>query len=62
MEVAIFLLASIYPFVPFVPSVANTLCPFVPFVAHRTSQKGLSTASATMMIAMSVVTELTVRK
>ena len=57
-----FLLASLYPFVPFVPSVANSLYPSVPSVAHRTSQKGLSTASATMMIAMSAVTELTARK
>ena len=79
MEVAIFFIASIYPFVPFVPFVANTIYPFVPsvpfvantiypfvpctpLVAHCTFQKGFSTASATMMIAMSAVTELTARK
>ena len=73
MEVAIFFITSIYPFVPSVPSVANSIYPFVPsvplnwlsctpLVAHCTSQKGFSTASATMMIAMNVVTELTVRK
>ena len=56
MEVAIFFVTSIYPFVPL-----NWLS-CTPLVAHCTSQKGFSTASATMMIAMNVVIELTVRK